>query len=63
MTCIIALLGSMQKEYYGNDACNSVDELNLAKLCPLHLDSQDYDIDPRDRYLKLRAQGGIDLDN
>ena len=34
----------MQKEYYGNDACNSVDELNLNELCPLDLDSQDYDL-------------------
>ena len=36
--------GLMQKEYYGNDACNLVDELNLGNLCPLNLDSQDYNL-------------------
>ena len=34
----------MQKEYYGNDACNLVDEMNLGELCPLELDSQYYDL-------------------
>ena len=54
----------MQKKYYDNDACISVDELNLDKLCPLDLDfsglRSTYGIDPRVRYLKLRAQGGIE---
>ena len=36
----------MQKEYYDNDVCNSFDEMNLDELCPLDLDSQDYDLIP-----------------
>ena len=34
----------MQKQYYDNDACNLVDELNLYDFCPLELDSKDYDL-------------------
>ena len=34
----------MQKEYYGSDACNSIDEMNLGELCPLDLESHDYDL-------------------
>ena len=41
---MIALIGSMQNQYYHNDVCNVVDEFNLDEFCPLDLDSQDYDL-------------------